>query len=187
MEKLNKDLKARPKGDGKGGTPEEKAKEELAQKLLDSVKDARDQVTNFDQARQLYARGEYKNAQAGKLGVDVAMCANNLRSQDRLTQTANQLVNGRNCLEVGGLWIDEGFTADLKTVVVKAQSDAYFKILEKNPKMKDVYRLGNHLVFVTPSKIALVIDQNDGKDTLSDAEIETLFIAAKPESRSEKK
>ena len=115
------------------------------------------------------------------------MCANNLRSQDRLTQTANQLVYGRNCLEVGGLWIDDGFTADLKTVIVKAQSDAYFKILEKNPKMKDVYRLGNHLVFVTPSKIALVIDQNDGKEALTDAEIDHLFAAAKPETKVEKK
>ena len=54
----------------------------------------------------------------------------------------------------------------MKTVVVKAQSDAYFKILEKKPKMKDVYRLGNHLVFVTPSQTALVIDANDGKDKL---------------------
>ena len=71
---------------------------------------------------------------------------NNLRTQDRISQTANKLVNGRNCLELGGLWIDEGFTADMKTVVVKAQSDAYFKILELYPRMKDVYRLGNHLV-----------------------------------------
>ena len=99
--------------------------------------------------------------------------------QDRLTQTANRLVQGRNCLEVGGLWIDEGFTADMKTVVVKAQSDAYFKILEKEPEMKDVFRLGNHLVFVTPSKTALVIDTTDGKEKLTDDEVAVLFAAKK--------
>ena len=50
------------------------------------------------------------------------------------------------------MWIDDGFTADMKTVVVKAQSDAYFRSWRSSPKMKDVYRLGNHLVFVTPEQ-----------------------------------
>ena len=58
---------------------------------------------------------------------------------------------------------------------MKAQSDAYFKILEKHPEMKDVYRLGNYLVWISPSGTALVIDQNDGKDKLNDAEIAALF------------
>ena len=72
----------------------------------------------------------------------------------------------------------------MKTLVVKAQSDAYFKILEKNPKMKDVYRLGNHLVFVCPNKTALVIDTTDGKETLKDDEIEALFTAKVEEKKA---
>ena len=60
----------------------------------------------------------------------------------------------------------------MKTVSVKAQSDAYFRILEKHPEMKDVFRLGNHLVWISPSGTALVIDQNDGKEKLTDAEID---------------
>jgi len=87
-------------------------------------------------------------------------------------------VAGRNCLEIGGVWIDETFCAEMKTLVVKAQSDAYFRIIERNAKMKDVFRLGNHLVYVTPSKVALVIDTNDGKEKLEDAEIDKLFAAA---------
>ena len=183
LDKLNKDLKKRAKGDGKDANKaldaETKAKQELAERLLRSVRDARQNIANYEQARKWYANGKYKQAQVGKVGVDVAICANSLRTQDRLTQTANCNVYGRNCLEVGGLWIDQGFTADMKTVVVKAQSDAYFKILEKYPAMKDVYRLGNHLVFVTPSKTALVIDLNDGKDKLTDAEIVALFTVQK--------
>ena len=70
---------------------------------------------------------------------------------------------------------------------MKAQSDAYFKILEMQPTMKDVFRLGNHLVFVTPSNTALVIDQNDGKDKLTDEEIATLFTLVKVEKKVEAK
>ena len=41
--------------------------------------------------------------------------------------------------------------------------------------MKDVYRLGNHVVWIAPSGTALVIDANDGKEKLDDAEITSLF------------
>ncbi len=190
LERLNKDLRDRAvKGEaGAKGDPnaeakkkDDKAAAEVTGRLLDAVKQTRQQTANYETARKAYADGRYREAQSGGVGVDVAVCANNLRLQERLTQTANKFVCNRNCLELGGLWIDEGFTADMKTVVVKAQSDAYFKILEKHPEMKDVYRLGNHLVFVTPSRTALVIDANDGKDKLTDAEIETLFVVAKPE------
>lgn len=188
LERLKKDFDraAGDKPDAKAGSDDaEKKKQELAARMLQSVKDARDNLKNFEQARDWYARGEYKNAQVGQVGVDVAVCANNLRTQDRLTLTANRLANGRNCLELGGLWIDEGFTADMKTVVVKAQGDAYFKILELHPEMKDVFRLGNHLVYVTPSKTALIVDLNDGKDKLSDDEIKALFVAKKDEKKEE--
>ena len=180
LEKLGKDLKDRAKGDSKDSEADkkdDKMKQEVAERMLKSVQETRDNFANYEKARGWYANGQYKEAQTGKVGVDVAMCANNLRTQDRLTQTANKYVQGRNCLELGGLWIDEGFTADMKTVVVKAQSDAYFKILEKKPEMKDLFRLGNHLVFVTPSQTALVIDTNDGKDKLTDDEVATLFTA----------
>jgi Ca-activated chloride channel family protein len=39
-----------------------------------------------------------------------------------------------------------------------------------------VYRLGNHVVWVTPSGTALVIDTTDGKEKLDDAEIDALFV-----------
>ena len=102
-----------------------------------------------------------------------------MRNQEKLSQTACRNCNNRNCVELGGVWIDEGFDPNMKCVVVKAQSDAYFRILEKQPKMKDVFKLGNYLVWVTPNRTALVIDQNDGKDKLSDEEIDKLFVAKK--------
>ena len=178
VEQLKKQLDDNRKA-GKGDK-ESDVLDDLATKILGSVKDQRQQQFNYDAARDLYAKGEYKNAQSGGLGVDVAMCAQNLRTQDRLSLTANKLVNGRNCLDVGGLWLDDGFTATMKTVVVKAQSEAYFKLLAKDSKMKDVFRLGNHLVYVLPSHVALVIDTNDGKTALTDAEVEAMFTPAQP-------
>ena len=103
----------------------------------------------------------------------------NLRNQSRLDQTAIKNVYGRNCLEIGGVWIDEGFDAKMPTLTIKAQSDAYFKLLERQPKIKDVLTLGNHLVWVAPNGTALIIDAGDGKETLSDAEIDALFVAKK--------
>ena len=94
-------------------------------------------------------------------------------------QSAQRNVYGRNCMEVGGVWIDESFGPKTEAVVIKAQSAAYFRILEKQPQVKDVYRLGNHVVWMTPSGKALVIDGGNGKDELSDKEIETLFTAKK--------
>jgi Ca-activated chloride channel family protein len=147
---------------------------------LDKVKEARGNFRSYEQAKFWLNQRDMKNIQGGNsTAVDVAVCSNNLRGQERLTQTANRFVQGRNCLDVGGVWIDDAYNATMKTLVVKAQSQAYFDILKKNPKMKDVFRLGNHLVFVTPSNVALVIDTNDGKETLSEEEIEKLFFAAK--------
>ena len=73
------------------------------------------------------------------------------------------------------MWIDDAYKADTKSVTVKAQSDAYFRILEKQPEMKDVFRLGNYVVWISPSGTALVIDQNDGKEKLTTRRSTALF------------
>jgi Ca-activated chloride channel family protein len=115
----------------------------------------------------------------GKLGVDLSVQTNGLRNQSRLEYAAQRNVGGRNGTEIGGVWIDEGFTDQTPVVAVKAQSDAYFRILERHAQVKDVFQLGNHLVWLTPSGTALVIDTGDGKDRLSDEEIDHLFVARK--------
>jgi Ca-activated chloride channel family protein len=173
LEAKVKDGKSDPK---KKGLYDDKAD----QQALDSVKGARSNFKSYDQARQWIQARDMRQVQGGNsVAVDVAVCSNNLRNQSQLTQTANRYVNGRNCLEVGGVWIDDGYNAQMKTVVVKAQSDAYFKILEKNPTMKDVFRLGNHLVYVTPNKIALIVDANAGQEKIEDSEIDKLFVVKK--------
>lgn len=147
--------------------------------IATEVKKLQGQKETYDRSNTALKSRDKNGYQSGKLGVDLAVQSNNLRCQERLSQTANRQANGRQVLELGGVWIDEAFQKDMPTVVVKSQSDAYFRILEKYPAMKDVYRLGNHVVWVAPSGVALVIDQNNGKEQLTDAEIEVLFAPKK--------
>jgi len=140
--------------------------------------EALDKKHAYDDALKALRHKEMGAVQAGKLGVDLSVQMQNLRNQNRLETTAVRNVQGRNCLEIGGVWVDEGFAAKLPRVVVKAQSDAYFRILERHAAVKDVFQLGNHLVWVTPSGTVLIIDTTDGKDKLSDQEIDKLFVVA---------
>jgi Ca-activated chloride channel family protein len=148
---------------------------EAAGRVASELRRYQEQKRTYDRANDAF-KGGRAGYQTGQLGVDLSLASNNLRNQDRLALTANKQVQGRNCLEVGGVWIDDQFKADMPTLTVKAQSDAYFRILEKYPQVKDVYRLGNHLVWVTPSGTALVVDTTDGKEQLTDAEIDKLFV-----------
>jgi Ca-activated chloride channel family protein len=130
-------------------------------------------------AKDALSRRRQDAIQTGKLGVDLAVESNNLRNQSRLTPTAVRSVAGRNLLEIGGVWIDDEFDATMATVSVKAQSPAYFRLLDRHHQVKDVFRLGNHLLWVAPARTALVVDTSVGKEELTDAEIDALFAAKK--------
>lgn len=146
----------------------------LRAKYMEDAKKVAESQRTWDDANARLKGGK-AGYQTGRLGVDLAECSNALRNQDRVSLTANRLANGRNCLELGGVWIDDAYKAETKSVTVKAQSDAYFLILEKHPEMKEVFRLGNFVVWIAPSGTALVIDQNTGKEKMDDAEIAALF------------
>ncbi len=143
------------------------------------MREAGDKKDAYDRARELLKRRDHDGVTTGKLGVDLSIEVNNLRNMTRMEQSAVRNVLGRNCMEVGGVWIDEAFTAKTAAVVVKAHSEAYFRILEKHPEIKRVFQLGNHLVWVAPSGKALVIDASHGKEKLTDEEIAALFAKAK--------
>jgi Ca-activated chloride channel family protein len=145
----------------------------------DGKKEAKEQKAAYDAARRFLYERNQDAVQAGKLGVDLSVQTSYLRNQSRLDPTALKNVNGRNVLELGGVWIDEGFDAKMPTLTIKAQSDAYFKLLERHPQMKDVLTLGNHLLWVAPNGTALIIDAGAGKESMSNDDIDALFVAKK--------
>jgi len=136
---------------------------------------AKELKSTLDLAQYNYQQGKYRQNQVGKLGVNLAISTNGLKSQSRLEPTAIRRVANRSCMEFGGVWIDEAFTAKTPTLAIKAQSDAYFRILQRQPQMKEVFGLGNHVLWIAPNGVALVVDAAAGKDQLSDREIDALF------------
>ena len=103
------------------------------------------------------------------------MQANVLRNQTRLALTPLRKVVGRNVLEIGGAWIDEEFDPAMPTFAVKALSPAYFRMLERQPQLRELFQLGIHLVWVTPRGDALVIDPEAGQENLENGAIDILF------------
>jgi Ca-activated chloride channel family protein len=116
---------------------------------------------------------------SGKLGVDLSVRLSELRNQSQVGRAKVRQAAGRNCVNLRGVWVDDGFDPKLAVVKVKALSAAYFRMLERQPQMSEVFRLGNRVVWVTPSRTVLVIDPSDGRDSMSDDEIDALFVAKK--------
>jgi len=171
----------------KGGVADGRLKQELdrlkdqsAKGDSDDKKAANEAIatqSSLQKAQDAFHRRELFSVQQGKLGVDFAVQNNNLRFQNQTSRTASRNIQSRNVVEVGGVWIDDGFNPKMETVTIKAQSEAYFRILERHALVKDVYALGNYLIWVTPSGKALIIDAGAGLETMPDADIDRLFVA----------
>ena len=152
---------------------------EIDPSLQKIITEARVAQTTLDQAKKSFADKDFERAQNGQLGVDLALQNQNLRNETRLRRTASRNIQNRNIIEIGGIWIDDAFDPKMETITIKAMSKAYFRLLELHPEMREVYQLGNHVVWVTPSRQALVIDQGSGRETMADADIARLFKAPK--------
>lgn len=150
----------------------------VGQKLLEKNQGSQIAQLANQLAGQQLAQGGPQGArglQVQQLGVDLSQQFNILKHQSQLTAKAQRQVLQRNLIEVGGVWVDEAFTPQTKTQVVKAFSPAYFRILERHPEMKEVFKLGAYVVWITPTNQALVIDANHGAENLTDAEIDALI------------
>lgn len=145
----------------------------------EQFKKAMDAKGDLDRAKDALRRKDQNAVQGGKMGVDLSVQNQNFRDQITVSETAIKQISGRSMIEVGGVWIDEGFQKSMPTMIIKAQSDAYFRLLEKQPQLRKLFGLGNYLIWVTPGNIALVIDTQEGKNTISDKEIEQMFAPNK--------
>ncbi len=144
-------------------------------KALGAMIMAREQKEANVAALRALQSGSLAKVQVDRLGVQLSVFGNQLKNQNQIQPTALRQAAGRNLQEIGGIWIDDGFSAKAPIVTIRAMSNAYFRLLEKQPKLREAFQLSNHLVWMTPSGTALVIDEADGKDDLSDAEIDALF------------
>src|SRR5262245_43498960 len=91
---------------------------------LRNAQAARDRSANYNYANAALRQGQKSVVQEGKLGVELSCDNSNLRCQERLTNTATRWIGSRNCVEIGGVWIDEKYEAKMPSVTVQAMSDA---------------------------------------------------------------
>ncbi len=142
-------------------------------------KDSADQKRIDDHVGNALGTGAQGRVQSGKLGVDLSLRLSDLRNQSQLGRVTTRQAAGRTCVKVRGAWVDDRYETKMSAVTVRAMSAAYFRILERQPQMREAFRLGNRLVWVTPSGSALVVDPGDGREEMTDAEIDALFVATK--------
>jgi Ca-activated chloride channel family protein len=155
----------------------EKAGGKRSEQVLYLLREAEQRRKSLTESGEALRARDGTRIHEGKSGVDLAVAMDELKRETRLRTSAVQRVAGRNLIEVGGVWVDEGFGDKTAAVTVKYLSDAYFKLLEKQPELKEVFKLGSYLVWITPSGTALIIDVKTGQEQLSDQELAKLFAA----------
>ena len=114
----------------------------------------------------------------GKQGVDLSVRLNKLQQQTQVTKSTLRKVAGRTFRQEGDRWVDVSFKKGMKTVTVKALSDAYFELLSAHPELREALQLGNHVTLVTQAQTALVIVPNGGQEQLTRTEMDALFTKA---------
>ncbi len=79
-------------------------------------------------------------------------------------------INKRNFYQIRGVWVDGEFAEKMPTINVKFGSDAYFKLLELKPELKDILSLGDRLIVTVDGKAIFIAE--DVKDFISVEELE---------------
>jgi hypothetical protein len=79
-------------------------------------------------------------------------------------------INKRNFYQIRGVWVDSEFTNKMPTINVKFGSDAYFRLLEMKPELKDILSLGDRLIVTVDGKAVFIAD--DVKDPVTPDQLE---------------
>lgn len=116
----------------------------------------------------------------GKAGVDVASRLRELKEAEKSGNTAAAFrkAAGNRFFLYGGLWVDDRFEAGAAVTNVKFGSDAYFALAERSAPLREALKLGTNVVFTTAEGKVLVVGDS-GEETLSEAQIDALFVAKK--------
>jgi hypothetical protein len=85
-------------------------------------------------------------------------------------------INKRNFYNIRGVWVDSEFSEKMPSINVQFASDAYFKLLELKPELKDILTLGEKLIVTVDGK-AIFISENV-ENPVSVEELEKLLKKA---------
>jgi Ca-activated chloride channel homolog len=115
---------------------------------------------------------------SGTEAIDLAQKLAELKTNGRLDSLPLvQNAAGHPFRKVDDVWVDDRYESSAKTLKLKAFGSAYFRLLANHPELKTVFALGDRVVWVTPSGVALVID-TEGNDEVADQLLDSLFKPA---------
>lgn len=112
----------------------------------------------------------------GKNAVDAAKYVQGLKQSENAGKDVSGIRKafGTRFILFRGMWVDERFESEMTLTVVKFGSAAYFKILEKHPKLVEAFKLGTEVLIVTAKGKALVIAAK-GDEEIADEKLKALF------------
>ena len=126
-----------------------------------------------------YDARTFAEAETGATAVDIAQKIKQLREAksagDTRGRQAVQEKGGRRFVSYRGVWVDEKFDGSQRLVKVKWGSEAFFRLTRDRADIRDAFALGQRVVVVTARGQAVAIDADEGAETLSDADLKTLF------------
>jgi Ca-activated chloride channel family protein len=121
----------------------------------------------------------FAKAETGATAVDIAQKIKQLReaqgARDTRGRQAVQEKGGRRFVNYRGVWVDEKFDGSQRLVKIKWGSEAFFRLTRDRADIRDAFALGQRVVVVTARGQAVAIDADEGAETLSDADLKTLF------------
>jgi Ca-activated chloride channel family protein len=113
--------------------------------------------------------------QAGRQAVNVAEALAELKDARSHGSALSRRVAGTTFSPLRGIWIDAAYKDGAEIVKIQYLSDAYFRVIELVPNAREVFALGERIVWQTPSGKAIVVDA-EGEESVDDEAIRVLFM-----------
>ncbi len=115
----------------------------------------------------------------GRLGIKMSKKAGHMRqsaSEYQITQSAvTKNINRRNFYKIGEIWTDSEYKEDMPKIKIRYGSDAYFKLIELKPELRDYLALGTNLILTVNGKVIIIEDVEKMDDEVKVSELEKLL------------
>lgn len=113
---------------------------------------------------------------SGEEAVDTAQALSQLKLADQDMVGDVRTIGEKTFVNYAGIWVDHAYDAEKHKDLFSIQylSKAYFQLIEKDPRHKEILALGERVVWISPTGRAIAIDSK-GKETLTEKEFSNLF------------
>ncbi len=123
--------------------------------------------------------GQLINTADGWEGVKMSKKASYMKDSSSEYQIARNAatrnINRRNFYKIGETWVDSEYKEEMTKIRVRYGSEAYFKLLELKPELKDYLALGTNLILTVNGNAIFIEDVEKMEDEVKISELEKLL------------